>query len=112
MFEAAFGLAALVMFVLLVSPELRRWTQLVLALLVIVSVVTFVIWLAFRINEREPSASTFETSEFAPHPANARSGCQPPTLQKEERHAPGVRDNADVAANAPVSSGVAPTTKV
>ena len=55
----------------------------ILASLFILSVVAFAIWLVFKINEREPSVSSFEASAFKPRQANARSIYQPPTVHEE-----------------------------
>ena len=62
----------------------------ILASLFIISVVAFAIWLVFKINEREPSVSPFETSAFKPRQANARSIYQPPTVHEEMQCAPHV----------------------
>ena len=88
--ESIAGVAALVLFLWLVSPEFRHWMQIVLASIFIISVVAFVIWLVFKVNGREPSASTFETSLFRPYQANARSSYQPQTIHEETRYTPRV----------------------
>ena len=91
-FGAVFGLAALVLFVLLISPELSPWLQFSLALLIVASVAIFVIWFAFKISEQEPYVSSYETSQLVPFPANARSGYSLPIIHEEVRRAPRVRE--------------------
>ena len=63
-FEAVFGLAALVLFALLISPKLSPWMQFALALLIVASVAIFVIWFAFKISEPESSVSTYEAGRI------------------------------------------------
>lgn len=72
-FEALFGLAALVLSALLISPELSPWMQFALALLIVASVAIFVIWFAFKISEQEPYASTYETPEIISEGVRRRS---------------------------------------
>ncbi|HEX5398364.1 MAG TPA: hypothetical protein VFY06_04875 [Verrucomicrobiae bacterium] len=73
-FEAVFGLAALVLFALLISPKLSPWMQFVLALLIVASVAIFVIWFAFKISEPESSVSTYETPDMIAEGVRRRSG--------------------------------------
>jgi membrane protein implicated in regulation of membrane protease activity len=73
-FEALFGLAALVLFALLISPELSPWMQFALALLIVASVVIFVIWFAFKISEPEPHVSSYETLEIISEGVRRRNG--------------------------------------
>jgi restriction system protein len=86
-FESVAGFAALVLSLCFFLPEFRHWVQIGLAFLVIISVPAFVIWLVFKINEREPSASAFRASAFKPHQTNARSSDHAPTIDEESRYA-------------------------
>lgn len=86
--ESAGGFAALLLSLVFLSPDIRRWTPIILASVFIISVIIFAIWLVFKINERESSASNFETSLFRPYQANARSSHQPQATHEETRYAP------------------------
>jgi len=86
-FESVAGFAALVLFLWFFSPEFRLWMQIILLLFGIISGAVFVIWLAFKANRPEPSASAFRASAFTPHQTNARSSDQAPTIDEESRYA-------------------------
>jgi hypothetical protein len=88
LFEFVVGMAALLSFPFLVFPALRSWLPVILATILVVSFVAFAIWLAFKINGREPRMSPFGASEAPPGQANARSSCQRITIPGEILGAP------------------------
>jgi restriction system protein len=90
-FESITGLAGLGLFLWIFSPGFRLGLQVLLLLLVIISLIALVIWLAYKLFTAEEPSSTYKTSEANPHETEAPARKKPPTVFVEPlKHSPNV----------------------
>jgi restriction system protein len=78
--ESVTGLAGLVVFLLVFSPNLRPWTQLLMACLVLI----LLGWVVYNLIREKSPSPTFRAFSFNPHPIEEPISKQRPTTFVEE----------------------------